>query len=163
MEWWSQLWLNEGFATFVGNLAINHLFPQWDIWTLFVNDYQFTAFELDCMSTKSHTSDLLINILALKSSHPIEVDVKSSAQISEIFDAISYNKGSCVIRMLEKYLGEENFRLGLNRYLKRFNYKNAVTEDLWQALAEQSGMDVRTFMDAFTKKVGYPMVTVKRG
>eukprot|EP00026_Physarum_polycephalum_P002309 Phypoly_transcript_02315.p1 GENE.Phypoly_transcript_02315~~Phypoly_transcript_02315.p1 ORF type:complete len:885 (+),score=198.44 Phypoly_transcript_02315:95-2656(+) len=147
MEWWSQLWLNEGFATFVGNLATDHLFPQWNIWTLFVNDYQFTAFGLD----------------ALKNSHPIEVDVANSAQINEIFDAISYNKGSCVIRMLEKHLGQENFKKGLHVYLKRFNYKNAVTEDLWQALAEVSKVDVKTFMDSFTKKVGYPLVTVKRG
>jgi puromycin-sensitive aminopeptidase len=147
MEWWNNLWLNEGFATFVGNLATNHLFPQWDIWTLFVNDYQFSAFELD----------------SLRSSHPIEVDVKNSAQINEIFDAISYHKGSCVIRMLESHLGEENFKLGLNRYLKRFDYKNAVTEDLWQALSEQSGVDVKTFMGSYTKNVGYPIVSVKRG
>lgn len=147
MEWWNNLWLNEGFATFVGNLATDHLFPQWDIWTLFVNDYQFTAFGLD----------------ALKNSHPIEVDVANSAQINEIFDAISYNKGSCVIRMLEKHLGQENFKKGLQVYLKRFNYKNAVTEDLWQALSEISKVDVKTFMDSFTKKVGYPLVTVKRG
>jgi len=147
MEWWSQLWLNEGFATFVGNLATNYLFPEWDIWTIFVNDYQSTAFSLD----------------GLKNSHPIEVEVRTSDQISEIFDAISYNKGSCIIRMLEAYLGEKNFQKGLHTYLTRFEYKNAVTEDLWQALGEASGVDVRTFMDTFTKAVGYPMVSVKHG
>jgi puromycin-sensitive aminopeptidase len=147
MEWWSQLWLNEGFATFVGQLATDHIFPEWDMWTLFVNDYQSTAFSLD----------------SLKSSHPIEVDVKTSAEISEIFDAISYNKGSCVIRMLEAYLGEDNFRKGLNVYLKRHSYANAVTEDLWQALTEVSGVDVKKFMDAFTKEVNYPVVSVDYG
>eukprot|EP01111_Echinosteliopsis_oligospora_P007854 TRINITY_DN2317_c1_g1_i3.p1 TRINITY_DN2317_c1_g1~~TRINITY_DN2317_c1_g1_i3.p1 ORF type:complete len:885 (+),score=286.66 TRINITY_DN2317_c1_g1_i3:86-2656(+) len=146
MEWWSQLWLNEGFATFVGNLATNHLFPEWDVWTLFVNDYQATAFHLD----------------GLKNSHPIEVDVKTSDEISEIFDAISYNKGSCVIRMLEAHLGEGNFKKGLHTYLTRFEYKNAVTEDLWQALAEASGVNVKDFMDSFTKHTGYPVVTVQR-
>eukprot|EP01113_Clastostelium_recurvatum_P035977 TRINITY_DN5071_c0_g1_i1.p1 TRINITY_DN5071_c0_g1~~TRINITY_DN5071_c0_g1_i1.p1 ORF type:complete len:860 (-),score=219.67 TRINITY_DN5071_c0_g1_i1:867-3155(-) len=147
MEWWSQLWLNEGFATFVGNLATNHLFPEWDIWTLFVNDYLFSALSLD----------------GLRSSHPIEVDVRSSSQISEIFDAISYNKGSCVIRMLETYLGEQSFKQGLHVYLKRHTYGNAVTEDLWAALAETSGKDVKGFMGTFTSAMGYPVVSVRPG
>eukprot|EP01112_Ceratiomyxa_fruticulosa_P011130 TRINITY_DN2998_c0_g1_i1.p1 TRINITY_DN2998_c0_g1~~TRINITY_DN2998_c0_g1_i1.p1 ORF type:complete len:855 (-),score=219.95 TRINITY_DN2998_c0_g1_i1:139-2703(-) len=144
MEWWSQLWLNEGFATFVGNMATNHLFPEWDIWTLFVNDYLSSALALD----------------GLRSSHPIEVDVQSSAQISEIFDAISYHKGSCVIRMLETYLGEKNFKQGLHNYLKKHEYGNAVTEDLWQSLSDVSGIDVKAFMGTFTLQTGYPVVSI---
>eukprot|EP01119_Soliformovum_irregulare_P006321 TRINITY_DN181_c0_g2_i1.p1 TRINITY_DN181_c0_g2~~TRINITY_DN181_c0_g2_i1.p1 ORF type:complete len:891 (-),score=308.06 TRINITY_DN181_c0_g2_i1:1031-3703(-) len=144
MEWWQELWLNEGFATFVGNQAIFHLFPEWDIWTQFIKDYMNRALELD----------------ALENSHPIEVEVESSAQIEEIFDAISYCKGAAVIRMIADLLGEEKFRKGLNIYLNRHKYSNAVTEDLWRALSEASGFSVNQFMDKYTKVTGFPLVSI---
>ncbi len=108
------MWLNEGFATFVGNLAVNHLFPEWDLWTQFASQYFNSALQLD----------------GLENSHPIEVEVFKSGEINEIFDAISYNKGASVIRMVATVLGEEVFRKGLNIYLNRHKYKNAVTEVL---------------------------------
>eukprot|EP01116_Phalansterium_solitarium_P014381 TRINITY_DN3200_c0_g1_i1.p1 TRINITY_DN3200_c0_g1~~TRINITY_DN3200_c0_g1_i1.p1 ORF type:complete len:914 (+),score=361.44 TRINITY_DN3200_c0_g1_i1:169-2742(+) len=145
MEWWKELWLNEGFATFVGNQAVDHLFPEWDRWTDFVSDVFNKALQLD----------------ALANSHPIEVDVKSSAEINEIFDAISYNKGASVIRMISEKVGEANFRKGLNIYLHRHKYSNAVTEDLWQALSEASGFPVKEFMDAYTKSTGYALVKIE--
>jgi aminopeptidase N len=98
---------------------------------------------------------------SLENSHPIEVEVRSSAQIEEIFDAISYHKGASVIRMISNQIGEAAFRKGLNIYLNKFKYSNAVTLDLWAALSEASGYDVRTFMDAYTKTTGYPLVTVE--
>lgn len=80
MEWWKELWLNEGFATFVGNQAVDYLFPSWDIWTQFASQYFNRALELDGM----------------ENSHPIEVEVYKSGEINEIFDAISYCKGASV-------------------------------------------------------------------
>jgi aminopeptidase N len=145
MDWWKELWLNEGFATFVGNQAINHLFPEWDIWTQFASQYFNGALHLD----------------GLENSHPIEVEVYKSGEINEIFDAISYNKGASVIRMVATVIGEAAFKKGLNIYLNRHKYKNAVTEDLWNALAESSGFPVKDFMDNWTKTTGYPLVTIE--
>jgi len=145
MQWWKELWLNEGFATFIGTQAVAHLFPQWDMWTQFLSDYMNSALDLD----------------SLENSHPIEVEVYNSAQIEEIFDTISYKKGASVIRMLSNRIGEAAFRKGLTIYLKRFQYKNAVTEDLWNALSEVANVDVKSFMDNYTKTTGYPLITVE--
>uniref|UniRef100_A0A6B2KY43 Aminopeptidase n=1 Tax=Arcella intermedia TaxID=1963864 RepID=A0A6B2KY43_9EUKA len=145
MEWWKELWLNEGFATFMGTKAVDHLFPQWQVWTKFLNDHVFRALRVD----------------ALRSSHPIEVDISVARKVDEIFDAISYAKGASVILMIESALGEEPFRKGLNIYLNRFKYGNAHTEDLWQGLTEGSGKKVSNIMDPWVKKIGYPVVTVE--
>ncbi|RKO85972.1 peptidase M1, membrane alanine aminopeptidase, partial [Blyttiomyces helicus] len=96
MDWWSELWLNEGFATFVGWLAVDHLFPEWQIWCSFLLEEFARGQELD----------------ALRSSHPIDVDVKSPNEIAQIFDAISYAKGASVIQMLSASLGIDTFKKG---------------------------------------------------
>jgi len=145
MEWWTHLWLNEGFATWAAYVAVDHIFPEWDFWTQFVTGNFSSALTLD----------------GLKSSHPIEVEVKSSGEISEIFDDISYAKGASVIRMLASYLGFDTFKQGLNVYLKRFTYRNAVTEDLWQALSDVSGQPIVTMMNSWIKQTGYPVLTVE--
>ncbi|CAG8538500.1 28782_t:CDS:10, partial [Racocetra persica] len=129
MEWWDHLWLNEGFATWVGYLAVDKIFPDWDIWTQFVTEGFQRGLQLD----------------ALRSSHPIEVP---------IFDAISYYKGASVIRMLSSYIGVDVFLSGVRRYLKRYEYSNASTDDLWKALTEESGTDVGQFMTGWTRVVG---------
>ena len=144
MEWWSDLWLNEGFATWVGWLAADNLFPEWDIWTEFVVD--------DCQAG--------LRLDGLRSSHPIEVPVKSPAEISQIFDSISYSKGASVIRMLVTYLGERAFQAGLRSYLKQHQYRNAKTQDLWTALSEASGQPVNKIMHHWTRTIGYPVVDV---
>ena len=144
MEWWTHLWLNEGFASWIEFLAVDHLFPEWDMWTQFVYSDFGRALSLD----------------GLKSSHPIEIEVRDPKQISEIFDGISYSKGASVIRMLAAYLGADTFRSGLQRYLERHQYANATTEDLWQALAEESGKPVKQIMDTWTKQTGYPLLSV---
>ena len=144
MEWWTHLWLNEGFASWIEFLAVDHLFPEWDMWTQFVYSDFGRALSLD----------------GLKSSHPIEIEVRDPKQISEIFDGISYSKGASVIRMLAAYLGADTFRSGLRRYLERHQYANATTEDLWQALAEESGKPVKQIMDTWTKQTGYPLLSV---
>ena len=144
MDWWGELWLNEGFATFVGWLSTDHLFPEWKIWTQFV------------------TSDFArgISLDSLRTSHPIEVDVKSPAEISQIFDAISYSKGASVIRMLNAFLGGNTFMNGVRAYLKKFAYANATTIDLWTSLSEASGQDVVSLMKVWTRETGYPIVSV---
>ena len=147
MEWWTHLWLNEGFASWIEFMAVDHLFPEWDMWTQFVYTDFGRALSLD----------------GLKSSHPIEIEVQSPKQISEIFDGISYSKGASVIRMLDAYLGADTFRNGLRRYLERHQYGNATTEDLWQALAEESGQPVKRIMDTWTKQTGYPLLSVDAG
>ncbi|MCJ1285352.1 hypothetical protein MMC26_004692 [Xylographa opegraphella] len=144
MDWWSELWLNEGFATWVGWLAIDHIYPEWDTWAQFITESVQTAFQLD----------------ALRASHPIEVPVKDALEISQIFDAISYLKGSSVIRMLSGHLGVEVFLRGVSDYLKAHAYGNATTNDLWTALSKASGQNVNAFMDPWIRKIGFPVLTV---
>lgn len=90
----------------------------------------------------------------------IEVEVKSPSEINQIFDAISYSKGASVIRMLNSFLGQETFMNGVRLYLKKHAYSNATTLHLWSSLKEASGIDVATLMFCWTRKMGYPMVTV---
>ena len=144
MEWWSQLWLNEGFATWVGWRAMDHLYPEWRVWSQFLVNEQSMGLGLD----------------SLRTSHPVEVPIASAAQVTEIFDAISYSKGSCVIRMLEAHLGEATFREGMRLYVRKHQYANAGTSDLWQALSEASGEDVAGLMSCWTAQTGYPILTV---
>ena len=145
MAWWDDLWLNESFASWMGNMAVDWLFPEWEMWTQFVNMDTNRALSLD----------------GLKNSHPIEQEVKNPAEVSQLFDAISYSKGASVIRMLETFLGAETFRKGLNRYLLGHMYANARTQDLWSALEAESGQPVTAIMDSWVKQMGYPVLQVE--
>uniref|UniRef100_A0A8C9VED8 Aminopeptidase n=1 Tax=Scleropages formosus TaxID=113540 RepID=A0A8C9VED8_SCLFO len=144
MEWWTHLWLNEGFASWIEYLCVDHCFPDYDIWTQFVSADYTRALELD----------------ALDNSHPIEVNVGHPSEVDEIFDAISYSKGASVIRMLHNYIGDEDFRKGMNIYLTKFQHKNASTEDLWDCLEEASGKPVAAVMSSWTKQMGFPIIVV---
>jgi len=144
MDWWNELWLNEGFATWVGWYAVDHLHPDWNVWGQFVTESMQMAFQLD----------------GLRTSHPIEVPVKNALEVDQIFDHISYLKGSSVIRMLAAHLGVETFLKGVSDYLKAHQYSNARTGDLWSALSKASGQDVKAFMDPWILKIGFPVVTV---
>lgn len=144
MKWWTHLWLNEGFATYIGYLAIDNVFPEWQIWTQFVYSDHAQALELD----------------GLKNTHAIEIEVHHPGEISEIFDAISYEKGASIIRMLAIYLGKEIFQEGLQMYLKKHQYANATTTDLWSALEKVSGKKVKEIMENWTGKPGYPLVSI---
>ncbi|TRY77959.1 hypothetical protein TCAL_11219 [Tigriopus californicus] len=146
MEWWTHLWLNEGFASFMENTCTHALFPHFDIWTQFVGDTLLEALRLD----------------ALASSHPIEVEVGHPAEVDEIFDSISYNKGASVIRMLHHFIGNEAFRKSLHNYIKKFSYRNARTEDLWECLAEGSQKPVGQIMSTWTSQMGFPVIVVRR-
>jgi len=97
---------------------------------------------------------------ALRTSHAIEVPVYDGPEVDQIFDHISYLKGSSVIRMLSSHLGEKVFLQGVADYLKAHQYSNATTNDLWSALSKASGKDVNSFMDNWVRKIGFPVVTV---
>lgn len=142
MQWWNDLWLNEGFATWVANLAVDHIYPEWNIWEQFAGENQIPALRLD----------------SLRSSHPIEVPIHDPEEIDEIFDAISYCKGASALHMLHGYLGPEDFRRGLSHYLQQHAYQNTQTNDLWNALAEISGKPVEAFMSSWTQQTGYPLL-----
>ncbi|KAH3753711.1 hypothetical protein DPMN_188354 [Dreissena polymorpha] len=144
MEWWTHLWLNEGFASWIEYLCVDHCFPEFDIWTQFVNQDLGRALELD----------------ALHTSHPIEVPVGAPCEVDEIFDVISYSKGASVIRMLHDYIGDQDYRKGMNAYLTKFAYKNTFTEDLWAALGDASGKPVGEVMTTWTKQMGFPVIKV---
>lgn len=142
MQWWNDLWLNEGFATWIANLAVDHAYPEWNIWEQFAGEEQLPAMRLD----------------SLTSSHPVEVPIHDPEEIDEIFDAISYCKGASALHMLHEYLGAENFRRGLSHYLQRHAYQNTRTNDLWEALAEVSDKPVKAFMSSWTQQTGYPLL-----
>lgn len=145
MSWWSGLWLNEGFATWVGWMAVDHFFPEWNVWHTFYLDEFLRAQQLD----------------SLKNSHPIEVDIKKASQVDEIFDAISYSKGACIIAMLVNYLSEEIFQKGIIKYLKKYKYSNARTIDLWNILEEASNKHIFDLIENWTKYQGFPIINLE--
>ena len=144
MDWWSELWLNEGFATWAGCLAVNQLYPDHQVWQSFVQDRMQIAQSLD----------------SLRASHPIEVPVKDALEVEQIFDAISYSKGCSVIRMLSGHLGIDVFLEGIATYLQLHKYGNATANDLWVALSKASGKNVGDFMDPWIREIGFPVLTV---
>ena len=146
MKWWNDLWLNESFATFMATKFVDKFYPEWDLWNQFVEDAMNVAMGLD----------------SLKTTHPIDVKVNSPAEIREIFDAISYDKGGCVLRMLENYVGEPNFQKGLKNYLSDFKYKNAKGQDLWNAIGKASGMPVTSMINTWLKQPGFPVVEINQ-
>ena len=146
MEWWTDLWLNEGFASYMENFCTDNIFPHWHVWDLYLADRYSTALRLD----------------SLANSHPIEVLVHHPNEINEIFDMVSYAKGSAIIRQLGGYLGYEKFRDGLRHYLKKHSYKNTETSDLWESFEKISGKPVKKIMKSWTKKTGYPLIFVSQ-
>lgn len=145
MDFWDGLWLNEGFATWMSWYACDALYPDWKVWESYVSDSLQHALSLD----------------ALRASHPIEVPVKRADEINQIFDAISYSKGSSLLKMISRWLGEDVFIKGVSNYLKKHKWGNTKTSDLWEALSDVSGKDVIKVMNIWTKNVGYPIVSVK--
>ena len=149
MAWWDDLWLNEGFASWMEVKAVDALFPEWGMWELFQSEDRNEALEMD----------------ALAETHPIEVPVGDPGEINEIFDAISYTKGGSLLRMLETALGAEPFRKSLAGYFKRHAYGNATTADLWRSLSDPAfdpHGGLGRVMAAWTTLPGYPWVAVAR-
>ena len=146
MEWWNDLWLNESFATFMATKIVDRFYPEWDYWDQFLDDAMSTAMSLD----------------ALKTSHPIDVKVNHPSEIREIFDSISYDKGGCILRMLEHFVGEKNFQKGLNKYLTKHQYTNAQGSDLWNAIGAVAKQPIDKMMKTWINQVGFPLLDVTR-
>lgn len=143
MAWWDNLWLNEGFAAWMEAKATDHFRPEWNVW-------------LDALSGKERamTSD------ARSTSHPVQARVVNDSDVLTLFDDITYQKGSQLIRMIETYVGEDAFRRGMRSYMKRHAYSNATTADLWAELEAASGRPVGSIAATFTEQPGLPLVRV---
>jgi tricorn protease interacting factor F2/3 len=146
MKWWDDLWLNEAFATYQAYKAVDKYFPQWHILDDFIDGDTRAAFDMDMLST----------------THPIAVPVHTANEIEEIFDDISYGKGGSVLRMIEGYIGEEAFRMGVSAYLQKFAYQNAIAEDLWETLEQHSGLPIKELLISWITKPGFPLLTASR-
>ena len=144
MAWWEGLWLNEGFANWMQHFCIDALYPEYKIWEAFTTDSLGAAQRLD----------------SLKTSHPVIVPIKHAEEVEQVFDAISYCKGSCVVNMVFALLGRAAFRKGLQVYFAQHAYGNTETEDLWAAWSEVSGLDISSLMRNWTQVMGYPYLTV---
>ncbi len=141
--WWNDLWLNEGFASWMGTKATDHFNPEWQLW-------------LGAGAGKSG----VMRQDSLRSTHPILQPVQDESQANDAFDNITYGKGQAFLRMLENYLGEETFQKGMQLYMKRHGYSSATTEDLWAALEQASGKPVRALSAGWTEQPGLPVVSV---
>ena len=146
MAWWDNLWLNEGFASWIGTKSSDALNPEWQLW-LRANGEKDRAMELD----------------ARKTTHPIQRPIANESQATDAFDVISYQKGQSFLRMLEAYLGETVFRGGIRRYMARHKYSSTTTADLWAALGEASGKPVVELAAGWTEQPGFPVVLVSEG
>ncbi|CAB3992820.1 glutamyl aminopeptidase-like isoform X1 [Paramuricea clavata] len=145
-KWWNDIWLNEGFASYVEYLGTHNAEPDWEFMEQFLINDLHRAFRLD----------------ALASSHPITVEVEDPEEIKTVFDAITYSKGSSIIRMLSDFLTEKIFKEGLKDYLEKYKFGNAETKDLWAALSLRSGKNVTKLMETWTEQMGYPVVNITR-
>jgi len=142
MRWWDDLWLNESFATFMDFKSTDRAYPEWKVWQDFVRTSTSGAMGRD----------------ALTKTHPIMAKVHDPEEIEELFDEISYGKGASILRMIEAYIGSENFRRGVAQYLQNFRYSNASGHDLWSNLQEASGTEVSRIMEGWISQEGFPIV-----
>jgi len=145
MKWWDDIWLNESFASFMSYKMTDRIKPDWGMWGVFLRDELFAGLSQDALST----------------THAIQTKTKTVEEAIHLFDAISYNKGGSVLRMLEAYVGEDAFRRGVSAYLKEFSYSNATGKDLWQALGKASRLPVSRVAREWLTRPGYPVVTVR--
>src|SRR5215475_902143 len=143
MQWWDDIWLNEGFANWMETRPLASIRPDWNIPVDEAIDTQ-GALAVD----------------ALKTTHPIHAAVETPAQIDEAFDSITYEKGAAVLRMVENYLGPDVFRKGINAYIQAHAYGNATSEDFWTTMATVSGKPVDRILPSFINQPGAPLLDV---
>jgi puromycin-sensitive aminopeptidase len=141
MQWWDDLWLNEAFATWMSYKIVDAWRPAWRIWMDFEAG-KGAALALD----------------AMVSAHPIRAEVRNAEEAGESFDAITYEKGGAVLRMIEGFLGEGRFRDGIRLYMRRHREANATADDLWGALGEASGQPILDLANGWIRQTGYPVV-----
>ena len=145
MSWWNGIWLNEAFATFMEMLAVDAWKPQWERWVSF---------------GLSRGGAMAVD--GLNSTRSIEFPVHSPSDAGGMFDVLTYEKGASVLRMLEQYLGAEEFRKGISQYLRKHEYANTETGDLWDALENSSKQPVRKMMDSWIFQPGFPIISVAK-
>ena len=144
MKWWDDIWLNEGFATWMSSKPLEQWKPEWN-------------YDLDDVSGTGGT----LNTDSLANTRPIHQAAETPGQIMELFDGIAYGKAASVLRMLEAYLGEQTFRAGVNAYIDKHQYANATADDFWGAQAVTSKKPVDQIMPTFVKQAGVPIINVK--
>ncbi|XP_047678558.1 alanyl (membrane) aminopeptidase-like b [Tachysurus fulvidraco] len=147
MNWWNNLWLSEGFATYISYLGVADIEPTWNMRDMFVLKELHPVMEMDSLNT----------------SHPLslrESEVETTYDILQLFDSITYSKGAAVLRMLSDYISEEKFFEGLVCYLENYKYKTADTTDLWKCMQKASGKEVESLMTTWTDQAGYPVISI---
>jgi aminopeptidase N len=141
MRWWDDIWLNEGFANWMETKPLKSWKPDW---------------HMELSEVRSNQDAMRLD--SLKTTRPIRAEAWTPAEISELFDAIAYEKGAAVLRMVEAWVGEEPFRAGINAYIERFQYGNARAEDFWGTLTKVTGKPVDKVMAGFVDRPGVPVV-----
>ena len=144
MKWWDDVWLNEGFATWMSFKPVEAWKPEWN-------------FQTDAVSSSTGAMDTD----SLSSTRAIEAHAETPAQIQELFDSITYNKAAAVLSMIEGDLGEDLFRKGVNSYLAKYSYSNATSEDFWNEITQVSHVPVDRIMETFVKQPGVPLVSFR--
>jgi aminopeptidase N len=155
MAWWDNLWLNEGFASWMGSKCTAHFNPQWEVW-LARNVPRDPARRTGIAKEAAMEGD------GRSTTHPIQQRVETEAEANSAFDDITYKKGQSFLRMLESFLGENVFRDGIRRYIAAHKYSNTTTADLWKALSEASNKSVGAIAVGWTEQPGFPVVKVNR-
>jgi aminopeptidase N len=143
MAWWDNVWLNEGFATWMSAKVTDRFNPQWAMRARYALSKEWALGED-----------------ARRTTHAVQTAVETDVRASDVFDSISYAKGAAVLRMVEAYLGEDTFRAGMRRYVREHRFSNTTTADLWRHLSEASGQDVGKLVSGWTEQPGYPVVKV---
>src|SRR5213592_2385772 len=156
MAWWDNLWLNEGFASWMGSKCTARFNPQWEVWLR-------REFPRDPSRRVGIVKEAAMEGDARSTTHPIQQPVATEAEANSAFDDITYKKGQSFLRMLESFLGEDVFREGIRGYIKANKYSNATTADLWNALSQASNEPVAEIAVSWTEQPGFPVVKVKRG
>ena len=144
MAWWDDIWLNEGFANWMATKPLEAWMP-----------------EANANVKEVQANQAALRLDGLQSTRPIHKSASTPGEINELFDAIAYEKGAAVLRMVERYLGSDVFRAGVNAYLQRFQYGNAAAADFWGTLAKTSGKPVDTIMADFVTTPGAPLVALR--
>jgi aminopeptidase N len=155
MAWWDNLWLNEGFASWMGSKCTAHFNPDWEVWLA-------RNIQRDPTRRSGIAKEVAMEGDARSTTHAIQQPVANEAEANSAFDDITYRKGQSFLRMLESFLGEATFRDGIRRYIAAHKYSSSTTADLWNALSESSNKPVGQIAAAWTEQPGFPVVIMKR-
>jgi aminopeptidase N len=155
MAWWDNLWLNEGFASWMGSKCTDRFNPEWNEWLR-------RNVSRDPSRRIGFPKDVAMQADARSTTHSVQQPIKTEAEANSAFDEITYRKGQSIIRMLESFLGDEVFRDGIRKYIAAHKYSNTTTADLWEALTEVSGKPVGEIAPSWTEEPGFPLVKVAR-